>query len=85
MHGAFVWAHRTLHRRNPRFLALQCWFFGRDLYKSLSPARPLGLIETNVVRRLQRPAAGVCSLSSTGLAQNSQVGPAVGLEIPSTN
>ena len=25
-----------------------CWFFGRDLYKSLTPPRPLGLIETNV-------------------------------------
>ena len=24
------------------------WFFGRDLYKSLTPPRPLGLIETNV-------------------------------------
>eukprot|EP00947_MAST-08B_sp_MAST-8B-sp1_P001432 g1432.t1 len=25
-----------------------CWFFGRDLYKSLSPPRPIGLMETNV-------------------------------------
>ncbi len=25
-----------------------CWFFGRDVFKKLSPPRPLGLIETNV-------------------------------------
>lgn len=25
-----------------------CWFFGRDLYKKLTPQRPIGLIETDV-------------------------------------
>ena len=38
---------RTPEKMGGSFSAT-CWFFGRDLYKSLSPARPLGLIETNV-------------------------------------
>jgi len=31
----------------PGFSAV-CWYFGRDLYKKLTPQRPIGLIETDV-------------------------------------